>query len=412
LATRCKSAPEGKTVPGKKTTSQGWRILILPLLLICVAAAGAQGTPGASPTASGWKSESVPLAINIEGKPVRSSLYLQYESKNYGMTLEQYGAQRLDEREKLFFQGMRAIRGADAAVLKSVWQNPAANPKATISFETMDAKTYLEKYAVGYGKFEGLKILSRIELGSESMFVWTAKASNGLPWADGSLIHTSAAKQVFTPVTQGLPVATLIVDSKLASLSAPDSYAPQDVHVKYRNVLNLQGKAGPGPHPVALQFNGTPMNFSVFDNDAKATHPALAYYHDAYMLLKKRSFTEFVNMFLPESRKNVTQWTERLGADDTRAYFDALTSSRYVKFLLDADPVYLVFYSSDPSDKWTASSLHHDYVVRDPQSGSFKLANLLFISSLDDLLNDNDLFSTQMFRRGDAAVAPQTKGSK
>src|SRR6202035_68903 len=126
-----------------------------------------------------------------------------------------------------------------------------------------------------------------------------------------------------------------------------------------------------------------PINIHVCDAAGPAPHPALAFYRDAYLLLKKRSMDDFVKMFLPESQKGVQQWAARIGANDAQPYFEALTNARYVKFLLEADPVYLVFYSSDPTDKWTAGSLHHEYVVRDPQSGSFKLANLLFMSSLD-----------------------------
>ena len=419
-----RNAASGKTGTGNrkaggvlatrgKRTSGRRRAWILPLLLASAIAAAAQGTPAGTPAVFGWKSESVPLAINVEGKPVRSSLYLHYEFKTYGSTLEQFGAQRMDEREKLFFQGMRAMRIADEAGLKAIWQNPASNGKVTVGYDKMDAKTYLEKYASGYGKFEGLKIISRIELGSDSMFLWAANASNGVFWPDGSIIHASASqRQVFTPVTPSLPVANIIVDNTVASLTTPQSYTAQDVHPKYHSALNLQGKSGPGAHPVSLLFDGMQMNFNVFEAAAPAPHPSLAFYRDAYNLLKKRAFPEFTKMFLPESQKGVTQWAERMGADDARPYFEAMTSARYVKFLLEADPIFIVFYSSDPTDKWTASSLHHDYVVRDPQSGSFKLANLLFMSSLDDLLNDTDQFSTQMFRRGDATVAPQTKGVK
>lgn len=380
-------------------------VWVFLVLCICVTAAAGQVT--------GFKTESVPLAINIEGKPVRSSIYLQYDTKPYGVTAEQFAAQKLDDREKFFFQGLRAIRTHDYANLNAIWQAPPANPKASVAMDVSTAKSYLDTFAVGYGKFEGLKILRRVEMNSGSLFLWGARATNGMFWPEGSIVTPSAKKLAFEPVTPSNTIANLIVDTAVAASIKPADFAPvADTHSKYRAVLGATAKTTPSAHPIALQFDGVPLNFSVFDAAQPPTDPVLAFYRDAYMKLKHRAFDDFVKMYAPESQRSVTKFTENLQLANAGTYLDSLTSSRYVKFLLNADPVYLVFYSNDKTDKWSFSSLHHDYVVRDLQTGTYKLANFAFTSSFDDLLNDQDLFDQQIFRRGAAPAVTQPNSSQ
>ena len=103
--------------------------------------------------------------------------------------------------------------------------------------------------------------------------------------------------------------------------------------------------------------------------------------------------------------------TNNLTAANATDYFSTLVQARYVKFVLDADPVFLVFYSGDKTDKWTAGTLHCEYVVRDPASNGYKLANFAFTSSLDDILGNPELFSQQSFRQIGAPAVAQPRGS-
>jgi hypothetical protein len=363
--------------------------------------------------ATGFQVEDIPVAISVEGRPVRSTLYLQVDKKSYQMTLEQFAAQKLDDRQRAFLQGLRAVRSHDYQGLKSIWQAPPDNPNASMGFDMKDPQTFVDTYSKGYGNYEGLRILSQIELGSESLFLWGAKATTtGTFWPDGAILRATGGKVVFTPVTPASPVANLIVDTLLASTVKPQEYTPaKDLKVKYRSVLFLAGKQNPGAHPVAFVFDGTAMNFSVFDTAEPSPTPLLEFYRSAYLALKKRSFVDYVSKFTPESQPQVKTWTQNLSAANATEYFNALVSSRYVKFVLNADPIFLVFYSGDKTDKWTAATLHCEYVVRDPGSNAYKLANFAFTSSLDDILRNPELFNEQSFRQTTAPAVAQPRGS-
>jgi len=363
--------------------------------------------------ASGFQVENIPVAINVEGRPVRSALYLQFDKKSYQMTLEQFAAQRLDDRQRTFLQGVRAIRTRDYQGLKSIWQAPPDNPKASMGFDLKDPQILVDTYSKGYGNYEGLKILSQVELGSDSLFLWGAKATTtGTFWPDGAILRAEGRKVVFTPVTPASPVANLIVETLLASTIKPQEYAPaKDLKVKFRSVLSLAGKQNPGAHPVAFAFDGTAMNFSVFDTAEEPPSPVLEFYRSAYLAFKKRSFDDYVSKFTPESQPQVKTWTHNLSAANATEYFNVLVRARYVKFVLDADPIFLVFYSGDKTDKWTAAALHCEYVVRDPASKGYKLANFAFTSSLDDILGNPELFNQQAFRQTTAPAVAQPRGS-
>src|SRR5262249_23807673 len=149
-----------------------------------------------------------------------------------------------------------------------------------------------------------------------------------------------------------------------------------------------------------LHFDGTLLNFNAFDTEGAAPTPLLAFYRDAFMAFKNRSFDEFVKTFTTESQSGVKRWVAGVEGTNAESYFKTVTTGRYVKFVLNADPVYLVFYTGDKTDKWIPGSLHYDYVVRDAKLGTYKLANFGFNSSFDDILRDQSMFNQQVFRLG------------
>ncbi|HEV3317375.1 MAG TPA: hypothetical protein VG488_10415 [Candidatus Angelobacter sp.] len=360
-----------------------------------------------------FETVSLPLAINIEGRPVRSNLYLQVETKTYQMTLEQFGAQKLDAREKLFIKGVRAIRTRDYETLRSIWKSPAENPQASVSLPmSNDPKAYLEAYTNGYGNYQGLKVMSQMELGSNSLFLWGAKAKTGMFFPDGLIVQPSGANLALVPTTPSTPVANMIVDTMVAASADAAPYSPvKDTRLRYSLVLSMEGAGRPGQHPIALQFDGTLLNFNAFAADDAPPNQVLAFYREAFMAFKSRSFDDFLKKFTSESQPGVKTWLANVKTSNAESYFQTVSSGRYVKFLLNADPVYLVFYSGDKSDKWVPGSLHYDYVVRDAKSGTYKLANFGFTSSFDDILRDQGLFNQEVFRFGGAPTAQQSKKS-
>ena len=53
---------------------------------------------------------SVPLAVNIDGRPMRSGLYLKFEMKSYNIPFDQFAAGSLDKEQAMFVTAVQAIR--------------------------------------------------------------------------------------------------------------------------------------------------------------------------------------------------------------------------------------------------------------------------------------------------------------
>src|SRR5262249_21085869 len=206
-------------------------------------------------------------------------------------------------------------------------------------------------YSTAYGNFQDLKVLFRMELGPNSLFVWGAKVKTGMFFPDGLIVQASGTKLAVVPATPAAPVANLIVDTMLGAGTNTSSYpAPRDLHQRYKLVLPLDVAARPASHLTSLHFDGTLLNFNAFDTEGAAPTPLLAFYRDAFMAFKNRSFDEFVKTFTTESQSGVKRWVAGVEGTNAESYFKTVTTGRYVKFVLNADPVYLVFYTGDKTD--------------------------------------------------------------
>jgi hypothetical protein len=68
----------------------------------------------------------------------------------------------------------------------------------------------------------------------------------------------------------------------------------------------------------------------------------------------------------------------------------------YVKFVLNADPLYLVFQAPGQGNNWKAGDLSYAYLVS--ESGSYKQANFGYGNTLDQLLQNPALFDKQTLK--------------
>jgi hypothetical protein len=362
---------------------------------------------GMSQQAIGAKTFNLPISISIEGSETTSSMYLHIDGRPYKeATLEQFAARKLDEREALFVRGMRAIRQKDYQTFAAIWQAAAENPNATLNIHLDDPKKCVDFYTSLFGKFDNFKVLARFELGSSSsLFLWQANNQTGAMGYAALLVQPNGKRLVVVPV---LPSNTLAIITLFAAASWSESGEPLSVqgrNLHYRYVMRLDGQAQPEAHSVSVQFDGVPMNVNIFDESTSPSDKVVAFYQRAYLALKRRSFDEFMAAYLPDSQPGVKSEIALIGDKKYKDYFADITSARYVKFVLNADPVYLIFYSRDPSEHWKPESLRYEYVVRDPSPAGYKLANFQPMGEFDDLLRDPKLFNP-------AILLPTTAASK
>ena len=68
-----------------------------------------------------------------------------------------------------------------------------------------------------------------------------------------------------------------------------------------------------------------------------------------------------------------------------------------VKFVLNADPIFLVFQAPGSGDNWTPPALSYSYVAR--EGGTYKIANFSSMNTLDDFLQNPAMFDKNILKQ-------------
>jgi hypothetical protein len=151
----------------------------------------------------------------------------------------------------------------------------------------------------------------------------------------------------------------------------------------------------PYEHPVAdtglsLQFKGEPYNFDVFDESKPAPNRVLEFYRTAWLAARRQQWDRFIGYHTARGRRFLEK--ERLENKDRFASeWATLARVRYVKFVVNADPIYLIYYSLQASNDWRPGTLRCEYVVRDTGSQGYRLTSIRF-------LDDTRLFDQAVFK--------------
>jgi hypothetical protein len=202
------------------------------------------------------------------------------------------------------------------------------------------------------------------------------------------------------------PIASLIVLTMNEVLRNPAGYkAVDNPKTKFRYAFPLAGKGNPGKHPVFLYFSGEAVDFPVYTEAAPAPSPLLAEYRRVYLAFKNKNYAEFTAAHTAESQIKLKEFMQLLSGNNGPQAIQRVTANKFVKFVVDADPVYFVFYGGFAGADWPAGSLGYDYVYKDPGTGKFLLTNFLFQGFWDGVFRDTSLFNQLIFK---PAIKPGT----
>jgi hypothetical protein len=225
-------------------------------------------------------------------------------------------------------------------------------------------------------------------------------------------------------VSSNVPVLALIKSAfDAGAMPGGQAYEPKpNVNLPYQVAIPLAGKGGGDAHAVYFEFAGSPMDFPVGDARAKPPSPVLQVLRNAAHALRKGKIGTFASYYTPRSGQIIKQWlmgmkqraqgAVRPGISSTSGAIPGTAGTisgleANVKFVLDAAPVFLVFQSAAPGDKWAPESLSYSYVVED--AGSYKIANFSASDDLDEFLQDPALFDKNVLKSPPAANRPAGK---
>jgi hypothetical protein len=352
---------------------------------------------------------SVPIPVEIDGQPTHCRLYLKLETKSYNVPFEKFAAAPLDSAQRMFATAVNAIRKNDAAKFASVWTAPdqmKRNSQVTVALADSSTDSWL-KVARSNFSFDQLTVVAEVLVGSETVFIWDAPTSAGIR-RNAFYIGLDQNNELrLSAVSSNSPVEPLILNAFVAAKMYPAVYKPiSNLNAGYQYPIPLAGPGNAGAHPVFFEFDGAPMDFPIGDEKIKAPTPLLEFLRDAAFAIRSGKDKSFASDFTPRSRQTISQW---LAAAKKRQQTGASPASNYataglisamianVKFVLNADPIFLVFQAPGSGDNWTPQALSYSYVVRD--GGTYKISNFSSMNTLDDFLQNPALFDKNILKQ-------------
>jgi hypothetical protein len=344
---------------------------------------------------------SVPLPIEIDGQPTRSTLYLKFEMKSYDLPFDQFAAGPLDKEQTMLVTAVQALRKVDAAKFASVWTSPNKMKGIGTTVITMVDDTpqnWISQYRSIFDP-DNLKIIAQVRMGLSTMFIWDSMTKDGVR-RNAFYVGLDQKNQLrLSAVSSSIPVEAMLLNAFQAAQSAPDAYKPlPNINLRYEYPIPLDGSAAASAHPVFLEFDGSPMDFPLGDNKIKPPTPLLAFFRDAKLAQQSGKDDAYASSFTPKSADQVREW---LASMKNRAKLPnqlAQTPPQLgnIKFVLSADPVFIVFQAPAAGNDWTPGNLTYSYLVQ--QGGAYKIANFSFVSDLDDLLQNPAFFDTRVLK--------------
>lgn len=382
------------------------RLFLIPVLFAVALCATAAEAP------EGFVTLSYPLAVNVESEYVPTAMHLKFDIKRYDASFDAFAARTLDAREAKFAQWMKAVRSRDYARAQSLYAAPRpvqASVDKSAEHSRVQAiprtpKSVVDMYHAGFGGMRDITVVAQILAGSKSLFVWEARGGESNVRRAFSVDQQLAVSEV----TMSTPVELMIVNN-IMDRAARDPNVDRGVpgfEAQYEFAFPLDGPWTPGPHPVVIQFSGKPVDIPFYGEGA-APDAVSALYRNAFGELRERNVEKFLAHFTARSRTRWQRWYEALSPEAFNQYHAAATAPRSIKFILDASPLLLVFHGD--AGNWTAGSLRYDYVVKSPDTGALKFANVAFSGFFDDVLGSPSLFDQNVLRPPQAVAEAKAK---
>lgn len=335
------------------------------------------------------------VPIGSDGVKTSSGLRLRLQAVEYRQPLDRFAAGASDAKETALARFMNAIRQKNHAEAEGVFRAavlPAGKPgKVPASAEVVDM------FNGFFNGFTDVSVLYQCLVEGKSVFVWEGTTSEKSRLSRGFVVDSNADKTASVSlISSRSPLEEVIVETVLPANRVPSGGAAASAGLFSSRV----GLTSPG-YPPSFVFAGAKMDFDVLGGTAPADE-VLKSYQAAWVAMRDDKAEEFLKYWTPASAAKYRAVIDELKKNGKWGpYRDATAGPRYVKFVLRAEPFYLIFYSAAPLNNWVSGTLRYDYMVQ--REGKVLLTNYYYQSFLDGLLRDPLQFDQSVFRPKAAA---------
>lgn len=394
------------------------------------------------------KSMSIPLPVVIEGKPTPSKMYLKVEMKNINQSFDQFAAGKTDKAEAMFVKAVQAVRKKDVAAFGSVWSAPdqmkSTGQTKVVKMADNGPDGWM-KVIQSVFDFNKLTVVAELLAGPDTMFIWDSETKSGVLRRALYVGPDKSGSVRLSAPGGNNPIDDMLQSAFVAAQADPNSYKPvPGLNLHYQAAVPLGGEKSAGAHPVVFEFDGMPVDLPLNDEKVKAPSPLLDFFRKADVAIHDERYDAYVSDFTPKSQEKVKQWTDaqektkqeklkqeklqeekkleeqKLKPEQTTATKPAVPPDAkakaaappplfaHAKFVLNADPIFLVFQAPGGGSGWAPAKLTYTYVLH--QGDDYKITNFEYANTLDEFLQNPALFDKNVLKPPPVkAAAPNAK---
>jgi hypothetical protein len=351
---------------------------LLPAISITLPAMGAE-----------IQTKSCPLAFHVDlVYYLPTSLYIKCDVKEYNMPFLDFSSKESGPAESRFKELVSAIRENNLKkCLSMTFRGPWMNEEQMRPFDQrVEAWTSMWHKALASEKIEKLNIFCQFYLGDSRLFILGGDSNSvpSQPFRWQLRLRPTVERTFSWNIEDPDPLQSLLGDAVRQTAISPTKFVAVE-NTKFEYEVPIPD-TNDTQHITYLQFNGQKYNFKVFSDAmgpvAKPTDEVLSLFQQQYLLIAGGSPREaLASFYTDESRNKYVEWIKKTDSKYLDWYFnDMATRERTVRFVVDADPLYIVLFKVQGH-----SPLFHKFIVRDPKDGKLKFTNFLCSGFLDGL---------------------------
>ncbi|MHC4744974.1 MAG: hypothetical protein ACYS8Z_23915 [Planctomycetota bacterium] len=359
------------------------------LVVFCLAILGIFGLAllvilsGPPPREIGRRRLFVPISLG--DRTVRSGLVIECDVTDYNMPFSIFrNSANRDERRVADF--ISALLSGNTEKAKAL-----SNPEATIGGKTIEGSiSMLRSHWARIGissDSSNLKIGRRIYWGNQEYFICGKTDPNSLNTIILGFQRDSKEGLLWSQRMEGLEIMLWKIAEQRRKYPKDYDIEPSGSYDYRFTVITQNSK-----HPVDLLFNGRVHGVTQAEEQPHSSDAALLFYKSAIAALKEggsiEEFREIGNKcYDAHSREKFRRWIDK----DNEAFLESINEyarmEREVLFVMDANPVFIVFYRPEGMSDW---HIRHDYVVR--EKGRFFITRWAWIDRVTEAFQSRKMF--------------------
>ncbi len=328
-----------------------------------------------------------PVPMNVEGETIATQFYICLEVHEY------------NARASAFLQNLE--KSSPESTLKNVLlsiKNGDFHEFQEISTEK-DQKNLEFQYQMYRSLLSGINdpiIARRFDLGG--LYYYVLNTANQKNPTVPVLVMKQGTDYLQSFESIGHPVCQNIASIRRASSKKPDQF--KEVHnPKFNTEISLMPLFGETKESVVLlRFTGYKVIYPIFPlkprkfKYSERYKPLLSFFEAFYASIASGNIESHLNYFGPKSKDKQRLFLDKFKSrKDLDEYQKTQKTFREVKYILDSDDFYILFYSGD-ADKSENAALAYDMVSKNSR-GELKRVNYFIGGPFDLLLKSPDFLN-------------------